>query len=180
MNYEIERMDKTMEIGELIANNQGAFLMLIGTVSGVIIAQIGYLFSKWVDHKNDLAARRMEAVTDLKKEHLVKPVISFIDRDLKLMQGAYAKIFESDESGPRFEIDGAYIFELSSAQARVQTIGDKRLKEKFSEFSRVRIKVGMIAAEKKVTEAHEELERAICLAGEVLGLLFKGLEYSGK
>ncbi|MFP4194287.1 MAG: hypothetical protein ACLFRO_05030 [Desulfobacterales bacterium] len=173
-------MDMAMEIRELIANNQGAFLMLIGTISGVIIAQAGYLFSKWVDHRNDLAARRMEAVIDLKKEHLVKPVISFIDRDLKLMQGAYAKIFESDESGPRFEIDGAHIFELSSAQARVNSIGDRRLKEKFSDFSRVRITVGTIAAEKKTDEAHRELEKAIYLASEVLGLLFKNLECSGK
>ena len=68
-----------MWIEDLIKNNQPAVLMLIGTVSGVVIAQAGHLISKLVDHRNNLKIKRLGIAVELEKKYLIEPVVSFID-----------------------------------------------------------------------------------------------------
>jgi len=165
-----------MWLKDLIINNQPALLMLIGTVSGVIIAETGHLLSKWVDHRNKLKLRRLDMAVELEKKYLIEPVVSFIDRDLALMQTTYAKIFELKEEKERFSIDSTHVFELSAVQARVKSIGDPHLNDKFEEFSRIRICIGTAVSDAKTEEAYKELNKAIISAGEILELLFKRLK----
>ena len=164
-----------MWLEDFIKNNQPAVLMLIGTVSGVVIAQAGHLISKWVDHRNNLKIKRLDIAVELEKKYLIEPVVSFIDRDLGLMQKTYAKMFESEEGNASFSFDNTNVFELSSVQARVKGLGDRRLNEKFEEFSRARIGIGTAVADAKTQNAYKQLDEAIKLAGEILELLFKKL-----
>jgi len=165
-----------MWLEDLVNNNQPAFLMLIGTVFGVVIAQVGHLISKWIDHRNNLKIKRLDMAVQLEKKYLIEPVVSFIDRDLGLMQKTYARIFKSKETNTSFSIDNTHVSELSAVEARVKGIGDRHLKEKFQEFSRARIRIGTAAADGKTNNAYTRLEEAISLAGEILELLFKKLK----
>jgi len=164
-----------MWLEDLIKNNQSAFLMLIGTVSGVVIAQAGHLISKWIDHRNNLKIRRLDIAVELEKKHLIEPVVSFIDKDLESMQKTYAKVFKSREDKANLSLDKEHVFELSYIQARVKGLGDSRLNEKFEEFSRARIGIGTAVADAEINIAYKQLDEAIKLAGAILELLFKKL-----
>ncbi len=165
-----------MRLTDLIINNQAAFLMLIGTLCGVIITQLGYLLSKSIDHRNNLKLKRIDMALELERKYLIEPIVSFIDRDLELMQRTYAKVFESKEEKAGFDIDGSYVFELSAIQARVKSIGDPHIDDKFEEFSRTRIKIRAAVSHAKTEEAYKELNKGITAAGEILELLFKRLK----
>lgn len=164
-----------MWLEDLIKNNQPAFLILIGTVFGVVVSQAGHLFSKWVDHRNNLKLKRLDMAVELEKRYLIEPVVSFIDQDLALMQKIYSRMFESEEEKASFSIDNVHVFELSALQARIKSIGDTHLNDKFEEFSRARIGIGTAVSDAKTEEAYTKLNKAISLAGEILELLFKKL-----
>lgn len=157
-------------------NNQPAFLMLIGTVFGFVITQAGHLISKWVDQRNKMKIKRLDMAVELEKKYLIEPVVSFMDRDLVLMQKTYSRMFELEKDNTSFSIDTAHVFELSAVQARVKGIGDRHLNEKFEEFSRARSGIGTAAADHKTNEAYTKLVETISLSGEILELLFKKLK----
>ncbi len=161
-----------MWIEDLVKNNQPAFLMLLGTLAGVVITQAGHLFAKFLDYRSRLKIKRLDMVVEVEKTYLIEPVVSFIDRDLALMQRLYARIFESEKDKTSLHLDSTYVFELSAVQARVKGLGDKHLNEKFKEFSQARIGIATDIEGK----AHTQLKQAISLAGELLVILFNTLK----
>jgi hypothetical protein len=66
-----------------------------------------------------------------------------------------------------------YIFNLSSIEARIHTIGNTEIIEKFQQFSTARVSVWTAVSELNAQEAYEEFQNAKKLGGEILELLFK-------
>jgi hypothetical protein len=145
------------------------------TLLGVVIAVVANIAMKRIDHRNAIALKRIEIGTELEKKYLLEPLVSFMDKELQLMQKLYAHKLQpegqTDCPGPVSE----HYLELSVTEARVRALGDNILVEKFEAFSRTRIGVGTYADEGKSEEALRELKAAIKLAGEMLGLLFRKL-----
>ena len=165
-----------MSLEELINNNQTAFFTLVGTIFGVVVTQVANLVSKCIDHRNNLKIKSLDLAIELEKKYLIEPVVSFIDKDLKLMQKTYALVLQPKEDRPRFNFDNEHVFELSSIQARIDGLGDSSLSEKFKKFSRARVGIGTAVSDAEVEEAYKKLDGAIKLAGELLELLFKKLK----
>lgn len=146
---------------------------ILGTLAGVAIT----LFFTWLIKKreflNQLILKRVDSEINFEKENLIKPVLLFLESDLKLMTAIYQK----GMSPKAIEIDeslSTHILDMSMASARLGVYGNEALNKKFDEFTRKRIQVGFDALneqDQKINDAYKKMKEAESLASEIIILL---------
>ena len=162
-----------MDILTFFDKHADSLFPILGTLAGVAIT----LFFTWLMKKrefiNQLIMKRIDFEIEFEKENLIKPVLLFLESDLKLMAAIYQKGLEPKA----VEIDkslGTHILDMSMASARIGVYGNEALNKKFDEFTRKRIQVGFDALneqDKKVNDAFNKMKEAESLASEIIVLL---------
>jgi hypothetical protein len=117
----------------------------------------------------------LELVIELEKQHLLEPVIEYIEQDLSAMQEVYNLIFVDHQDRSKVKINNTHLSQLSAIQSRIRGLGDPALNNNFSDFSRKRIKIGN-AVDQRDKDPYEELQEAIDLAGKIMNSLFDKLK----
>jgi hypothetical protein len=149
-------------------NNQTAIISIFGTLLGATLTQAFNLISKRIDHKNSLEIKRLGVAVEVEMKHIIDPIISFLDKDIKLIQKGCAQLLSPEEV---LTLEREHIFELSSIEARIETLGNEDLSQKFKKFSTIRL----ISPNESPEDRFEKLEQAKELEKEILSLLFERL-----
>ena len=116
--------------------------------------------------------KRMEVFIDFEKKQFLEPILSFLDADLSAMREVYNLSLTDKKERGTVVIKHEHLANLPAVQARVKGLGDPNIYEKFRSFSHKRVKIGN-AIETQGKDPYIELESAIEIAGELMGLVFK-------
>jgi hypothetical protein len=155
---------------DMIKDFLPGLMALIGSLLGVYLTQRG-------NRKNNLMIKQFDIAKELEKKYMIEPAISFIDKDLKLMQKIYEQIFKSenlnhDLSSSLYD----HISDLPSLEARIKVIDNSSLSMKFREFSSIRINIKASVDEDEGKQAFNDLQTAIELAKDIFILLLRDLK----
>jgi hypothetical protein len=164
-----------MQLLDIIERNETAIITASAALFGVLLTAIVNLFQKWLEMQHAKNMKKIDFAIDFEKKQLLEPVLSFLDSDLSAMRDVYTLIFVDKKDRSSVKVESQYLSQLPAVQARVKGLGDEVLYNKFCEFSRKRLKIGN-AIENPTKDPYEELESAIDIAGELMGLLFKRAE----
>jgi hypothetical protein len=161
-----------MDCLSFIDKNASPIIAVLGTLFGVIIAQISNWLMKNQEFKNHVKLKRIDFGIEFEKRNLIEPVLLFLESDLKLMTAIYQKGLEKEKNIN--EILGEHILEMSMVSARLRVYGNPALSTKFEEFTRKRLDVGFRALNenmKDIQSAYDKLREAEVLASEIIVLL---------
>lgn len=148
----------------------GATLGVIGSLAGVAITSWFNLKAKDKEAANARKLKFLDNSIDFQKRHVVEPIIAFLESDLKLISYVYECGLEKD-TPPKNPEQSVHIRLLAMTEARIKTLGDKLLEEKFRVFTRKRLEVGnkiLDEMRRDPNAAYEKLQEAITLASEIL------------
>ncbi len=159
-----------MEIYELIEVNASAIIGVTGTVLGVIISQIFNLLSRNSDYSNQNKLKKLDQKIEFENNELVKPVVKFLDKELRLITKVYQKglnkeVLINDELSD-------HILGMSMVGARIKSLGNDTLDKKFEDFTWLRISISFDAlneeGEKNINAAYENMKQAEAIASEII------------
>lgn len=157
---------------KIITGNETAIISASAALIGVFLTVLANLFQKWLDMRHAKNMKKLEFAIEFEKNHLLEPILSFIDSDLATLREVYALGFINKEDWDKVKIKSEHLNALPSVSARVKGLGDEIIYNKFNEFTRKRILIGnAINSDEK--DSFKELESAIELAGEIMYLLFE-------
>ncbi|MBM2835637.1 MAG: hypothetical protein HW406_2798 [Candidatus Brocadiaceae bacterium] len=164
-----------MTIAEIIKGHETAVISGSFVLLGVFLTLVVNSIQKFIDNRHTLRIKRLDLSINIEKTHLLEPVIEFIDRDLGAMQAVYALIFVDKKERSEVKIDNTHLSNLTAIEARIKGMGDKKLNDKFRDFTHKRIKIGN-AIEHPGKDPYDELKQAIELAGDIMNSLFVRLK----
>ena len=149
----------------------------VGATLGAVVSLAGVAITSWFNlkakDKEAVNARRLkflENSIDFQKRHIVEPVIAFLESDLRLISYVYECGLVKDTPAKKPELS-EHIRLLAMTEARIKTLGDKSLEDKFRVFTRKRLEVGneiLDEIQRDHKAAYEKLQEAITLASEIL------------
>ena len=149
---------------------QTALVTTSGALFGVIITSVFHLIQKYFANRHERNMKKLDFVAKFKSEQLVEPVIKFLDSDLAAMQETYSLVFVDKGSRSNFQIKSDHLASLPAVTARVKGLGDPKLNALFDEFTRKRLSIGN-SIDSVGKDPFKELQSAITLAGDIVGLL---------
>ena len=164
-----------MPITDLIKGHETAVISGSFALLGVFLTLVVTSIQKCIDNLHSLKIKRLELVIEIEKQHLLEPVIEYIEQDLSAMQEVYNLIFVDHQDRSKVKINNTHLSQLSAIQSRIRGLGDFALNNNFSDFSRKRIKIGN-AVDHRDKDPYEELQEAIDLAGKIMNSLFDKLK----
>src|ERR1035437_6662271 len=130
-----------MDAGELLGKNAAAIIAVIGTVSGALVVSVSNWLGKKAEWTNQRKLRQLERSIDFEERYLIRPIVEYLESELQVLQRIYSKGFEKEGSIPA-EMYQEHHWKMLLTEARVMVYGDKKLIDKFAEFTRKRIAIG--------------------------------------
>jgi hypothetical protein len=151
-------------------------------------AAITAVTSLLLERSRNNAEREREAAK-IKQDRIIDPIVSYIDELLLPMSTAYWTHLDRAEALPseRDKLTDEVFAKLvrlrnqeAVIRARVASLGNKELIEKFTEFSRVNHILIDELKQGNATKAHDVFNEGVVLAADLLILLYRLREKEGE
>lgn len=155
----------------MIQNNFPAILSAISVLVGAVIGFLGALLKDHLSRKADLQQKQLEWQKEYHDEHLSKPIIAFIDEQLRFMDDAYW----ASMSGTKAEIDDKLVEHRqkeSLITARVAAFGDAGMSEAFGNLTRKFGSFRIHINKNELVEAYDVKKDAQEIAGTIIKRLW--------
>ncbi len=163
-----------MDWGAFIDKNANSIIPVIATLGGMIISQLCNILKIRIETKKQIAIKKVDAAIEFEKNHIIEPILSYLDSELKFMIAIYREGLSSgDKAEDIFKPE--HILNLSCISARIRALGDETLNEKFDKFTLKRFDIAnrilKDSPNRNPSIANKQLQAAEQLAGEILSIL---------